>query len=52
MPISKPNGKENQYQFMRRCRTSVLGMGDYQNEEQLGAVCAKMWADYITTKEQ
>ena len=51
MPISDPNGKENQYQFMNRCMTSVVGNRDYPNEDQRCAVCAKMWADYIITKE-
>jgi len=52
MPIGKPNGKENQYQFMNRCMTSVVGNRDFPNEKQRCAVCAKMWADYITTKEK
>ena len=51
MPISKPDLRENQYQFMNRCMTSVVGNRDYPNEEQRCAVCAKMWADYIITKE-
>jgi len=32
--------------------TSVIGKRDYKNEDQRCAVCAKMWADYITEKNQ
>ena len=45
MQTTMPQKHENQYQFMNRCKLSVIMNRDYPNEAQRVALCAKVWTE-------